>query len=118
MFTDLFLFTNIRWGCHEKLGLLSFRANAESFSYPYRLQVRRLVAASKNSKVFMYKFVCKSKFSKTIVTKHISMLTEVNPLTVLLSSRGRFIFLKITELPDFYHNCQCHKILILMDILL
>ena len=72
-----------------------------------------MVAASKkNYKVFMYKFVCKSKFSKTIVTKHISMLTEVNPLTVLLSSRGRFIFFKITELPDIYHSCQCHKILI------
>ena len=40
------------------------------------------------------------------------MLTEVKPLTVLLSSRGRFIFLKITELPDIYQSCQYQKILI------
>ena len=26
-----FLFATTRWGCHEILGLLSFRANAESF---------------------------------------------------------------------------------------
>ena len=75
-----FLFATTRWGCHEKLGLLSFRANAESFFCPYRLQVRRLVAASKNFKVFMYKFVCNTKFSKTLVAKHISMLTEVKSI--------------------------------------
>ena len=40
------------------------------------------------------------------------MLIEVNPLTVLLSSRGIFIFLDITELPDIYHSCPCQKILI------
>ena len=102
---------NIRWGCHEKLGLLSFRANAESSFCPYRLQVRRLATASKKiSKVFMYKFVGISKFSKTLVAKHISMLTEVNPLVVLHSSRGIFIVLKITELFDIYHSCQCRKI--------
>ena len=39
-------------------------------------------------------FVANQKFSKTITAKHISILVEVNPLTVLLSSRGRFIFLK------------------------
>ena len=109
-FADLFLFANIRWGCYEKLGLLSCRANAESSFYPYRLQVRRLAAASKISEVFKYKFVFKSKFSKSLVAKHISMLTEVNPLAVFHSSRGRFIVLKITELSDIYHSCQCQKI--------
>ena len=39
-------------------------------------------------------FVAKQKFSKTIIAKHISMLVEVNPLTILLSSRDRFTFLK------------------------
>ena len=77
----------------QKLGLLRFRANAASFSCPYRLQVRRLVAACKNSKVFMYKFNANQKFSKTINVRQISMLIEVNPLTVLLSSRSRFMFL-------------------------
>ena len=48
----------------------------------------------------MYNFVCNSKFSKTLEAKHISMLTEVNPLAVFHSSRGRFIVLKITELSD------------------
>ena len=57
----------------------------------------------------MYKFVCNSNFSKTLVAKHISMLTEINPLTVLLSSRGRFLFLEITELPDNYHSFSCQK---------
>ena len=89
-----FLFATTRWGCHEKPGLLSFQANAESFSCPYRLQVRRLVAASQNSKIFMYKFVANQKFSKTIIAKHMSMLIEVNTLVVLLSSRSRFMFLK------------------------
>ena len=101
---------NIRWGCHEKLGLLSFRANAESFFCPYRLQVRRLVAASKkeNFKVFMYKFVCKTKFrEKILVAKHISMLTEVNSLSDLHSRKGRFIVLTITEMFDIYHSYQC-----------
>ena len=75
----------------QKLGLLSFRANAESFFFPYRLQVKRFGCCNKNSKVFMYKFVCNSKFSKTIVAKHMTMLTEVNSLSVLHSSRDRFI---------------------------
>ena len=100
MFTDLFLFTNIRWGCHEKLGLLSFRANAESLFFPYKLQVKRFGCCNKNSKVFMHKFVCNSKFSKTVVAKHISMLTEVISLSVLHSSRDGFITLTITELFD------------------
>ena len=78
----------------KKLGLLSFRANAENFVCPYRLQVIRLVAACKNSKVSMYKFNANQKFSKTIIAKHISMLIEVNPLTVLFSTRSRFMFLK------------------------
>ena len=42
----------------------------------------------------MYKFVPNQKFSKTIIAKHMSMLIEVNPLVVLLSSRSRFMFLK------------------------
>ena len=110
-FTDSFLFANIRWGCHEKLGLPSLRANPEGFFYPYRLQVRILSAASKkNSKVFKYKFVFKTKFSKSLVAKHISMLTEVNPLSVLHSSRGRNIVLKVTELSDIYQGFQCQKI--------
>ena len=53
-----------------------------------------MVAACKNSKVFMYKLTANQKFSKTIIAKHISMLIEVNPLTVLLSTRSRFMFLK------------------------
>ena len=53
-----------------------------------------MVAACKNSRVFMYKFTANQKFSKTIIAKHISMLIEVNPLTVLLSNRSRFMFLK------------------------
>ena len=96
----------------KKVALLSFRANAESFSCPYRLQVRILVATSKNFKVFMYKFVANQSSVRQKIAKHISMLTEVKPLTVLLSSRGRFIFLKITELPDIYQSCQYQKILI------
>ena len=59
----------------------------------------------------MYKFVCKSRFSKTVVAKHITMLTEVNSLSVLHSSRGRNKVLKITELSDIYQSCQCQKIL-------
>ena len=54
----------------------------------------------------MYKFTCKSKFSKTVVAKHISMLTEVNSLSDLHSSSGRIIVFKITELSDIYHSCQ------------
>ena len=64
-----FLLATTRWGCHEKLGLLSFRANAESFSCSYRLQVRSSVAAYRNSKVFKYKFVAIQKFSKKINAK-------------------------------------------------
>ena len=48
----------------------------------------------------MYKFVRNSKFSKTLIAKHLSMLTEVNSLFALYSSRGRFIILVITELFD------------------
>ena len=58
----------------------------------------------------MYKFVCNSKFSKTIVAKHISMLTEVNSLYVLHSSRDRFIIPTITELFDIYQSYQCQNI--------
>ena len=58
----------------------------------------------------MYKFTCKSKFSKTVVAKHISMLTEVNSLSDLHSSSGRVIVLKITELSDIYHSCQYQRI--------
>ena len=54
----------------------------------------------------MYKFTCKSKFSKTVVAKHISMLTEVNSLSDLHSCKGRFIVLTITELFDIYHGYQ------------
>ena len=64
-----------------------------------------MAAAIKNSKVLMYKFTSKSKFSKTVVAKHISMLTEVNSLSDLHSSSGRIKVLKITELPDIYHSC-------------
>ena len=58
----------------------------------------------------MYKFVCNSNFSKTVVAMHISMLTEVNSLSILQSSRGRFIVLTITELFDIYHSYQCQNI--------
>ena len=94
----------------QKQGLLSFRANAESFFFPFRLHVNRFGCCNKNSEVFKYKFVFKSKFSKSLVAKHISMLTEVNPLSVLHSSRGRNIVIKIIELSDIYHSCQCQKI--------
>ena len=60
-----------------------------------------MAAASKKIyKVFKYKFVRNSKFSKTLIAKHLSMLTEVIPIFSLYSSRGRFIILVITELFD------------------
>ena len=40
-----------------------------------------------------------------LLAKHISMLAEVNSLSILHSSRGRIIVLKITELSNIYHNC-------------
>ena len=36
-----FLLATTRWDCHEKLGLLSFRANAEVFPSLTDIQVRR-----------------------------------------------------------------------------
>ena len=38
------------------------------------------------------------------------MLAEVNSLSILHSSRGRIIVLKITELSDIYDSYQCQKI--------
>ena len=113
MFTDLFLFVNKRWGCHEnKLGLLSFRANAESFFFPYRLQVKIFGCCNKNSEVFMYKVFCKAKFHKTIEAMHKSKLTEVNSLSVLHTSRGRFIILTIAELLIYIIVINVKRILV------
>ena len=61
----------------------------------------------KDSKVFKYKFVCSSKFSKTLAAKHLLMFTEVNPLFVHNSRKDRFKVLKITERSDIYHVHQC-----------
>ena len=44
-FNDLFFFVTTRWNCHEIMGLLSFRANAESFPALTDLQVRSLGVA-------------------------------------------------------------------------
>ena len=54
-----FLFATTRWDCHEILGLLSFRANVESFPTLTDLQVRSSSVACQNSKAFNYKFVAK-----------------------------------------------------------
>ena len=43
-----FLFETTRWGYHEKMGLLSFRANAEVFPSLTDLQVRDSGAAYQN----------------------------------------------------------------------
>ena len=56
-FNDFFFFATARWNCHDVLGLLSFRANAESFPALTDLQVRSSGAACQNSKAFNYKFV-------------------------------------------------------------
>ena len=51
-FTDLFYCATTRWNCHDILGLLSFRANTESFPALTDLQVRSSGAACQNSKAF------------------------------------------------------------------
>ena len=72
---------------------LAFELMQNVFPYSYRPQVRNSVVVRRNSKVFKYKFVANQNFSKTINARQISMLVEVNPSTVLLFSRSRFMFL-------------------------
>ena len=72
---------------------LAFELMQKVFPYSYRPQVRNSVVVRRNSKVFKYNFIANQKFSKTINARQISMLVEVNPSTVLLFSRSRFMFL-------------------------
>ena len=56
-----FLLANTRWDYHEKLGLLSFRANVEVFPSLTDIQVRGSGAANQNSKQFVS--ICHTKFN-------------------------------------------------------
>ena len=75
-----FLFATTRWNCHEILGLLSFRANAEVVPSLTDLQVRSSGAVCQNSKAFNYKFVAQNNSVKNINAKQIPMLIEVKSL--------------------------------------